>query len=143
MKPEITVTTGDFARLMAMIDALPAGGDCDRLLDELCRAELVDSDDVPPAVVTMNSTVRFTLGSGGEEFCMTLVYPREVGETPTVSVLSPVGTALLGLAEGSSIAWSGPNGAPLLVTVLSIVYQPERDGDCERVAPSAGFRARW
>ena len=126
MKPEIIVTTRDFERLIALIDSLPPSLGCEELLGELGRAELVDGDEVPPVVVTMNSTVRFTLGDG-EEFCMTLVYPREAGDQ-TISVLSPVGSALLGLAVGSSIEWSGPNGAPLLVKVLDIVYQPERDG---------------
>jgi regulator of nucleoside diphosphate kinase len=127
MKPEIIVTTRDFERLIALIDSLPPTEHCEELLNELGRAELVDGDEVPPLVVTMNSTVRFTLGREGEEFCMTLVYPREAGDH-TISVLSPVGSALLGLAVGSSIEWRGPNGAPLLVKVLDVVYQPERDG---------------
>ena len=126
MKPEIIVTTRDFERLIALIDSLPPSAGCEELLGELGRAELVDGDEVPPVVVTMNSTVRFTLGNE-EEFCMTLVYPREAGDH-TISVLSPVGSALLGLAVGSSIEWTGPNGAPLLVKVLDVVYQPERDG---------------
>ena len=126
MKPEIIVTTRDFERLIALIDSLPPSAGCEELLGELGRAELVDGDEVPPLVVTMNSTVRFTLGND-EEFCMTLVYPREAGDH-TISVLSPVGSALLGLAVGSSIEWTGPNGAPLLVKVLDVVYQPERDG---------------
>lgn len=128
MKPNITVTMSDFERLTALIESLPAGSDCDSLLHELGRAELVDSDDVPPLVVTMNSTVRFTLGDPGEEFRMTLVYPREVGQPGTISVLSPVGSALLGLAAGSSIEWEGPGGSALLVRVIEVVYQPERDG---------------
>ena len=126
MKPEIIVTTRDFERLIALVDSLPPSAGCEGLLGELGRAELVDGDEVPPAVVTMNSTVRFTLGNSGEEFCMTLVYPREAGDQ-AISVLSPVGSALLGLAVGSSIEWAGPKG-PLLVKVLDVVYQPERDG---------------
>jgi regulator of nucleoside diphosphate kinase len=125
MKPEIIVTTRDFERLIALIDSLPPTAHCEGLLGELERAELVDGDEVPPVVVTMNSTVRFSLGHDGEAFCMTLVYPREAGDN-TISVLSPVGSALLGLAVGSSIEWAGPNG-PLVVRVLDIVYQPERD----------------
>lgn len=127
MKPDIIVTTRDFERLIALIDSLPPSASCEGLLGELGRAELVDGDEVPPLVVTMNSIVRFTIGDGSEEFCMKLVYPRQAGDK-TISVLSPVGSALLGLAVGSSIAWTGPNGAPLLVKVLDVLYQPERDG---------------
>lgn len=126
MKPEIIVTTTDYARLEMLIDALPYAPETESgLLDELQRAEVVEPHEVPAFVVTMNSTVRFTVGPGSEEFCRTLVYPKDVKDASTISVLSPVGSALLGMSVGSCIEWPGPNGERLLVTIIDVVYQPE------------------
>ncbi|GAB3540631.1 nucleoside diphosphate kinase regulator [Noviherbaspirillum agri] len=126
MKPEIIVTSTDLERLEAIIDSMPASSPSGvALLEELQRADIVEPDDVPHDVVTMNSTVRFSLGTEGEEFCRTLVYPRDVVDSTTISVLSPVGSALLGLSTGSSIEWPSPSGTPLVVSIIDIVQQPE------------------
>lgn len=126
MKPEIIVITTDYERLEMLIGSLPHASTMGaELLDELQRAQVVEPHEVPPTVVTMNSTVRFMLEPRNEEFCRTLVYPKDVTDSSTISVLSPVGSALLGLAEGSSIEWSGPNGEPLLVRIIDVVRQPQ------------------
>jgi regulator of nucleoside diphosphate kinase len=89
--------------------------------------------DVPPTVVTMNSTVRFDVEHTGESFCMTLVYPKDVDDSgDKISVLSPVGSALLGLAQGESIDWTKPGGGTLKVRIKEVVYQPERAGEFHR-----------
>ena len=88
---------------------------------------------MPPDVVTMNSTVRFKMPSSGNEFCLTLVYPKDVqGDESKISVLAPVGSALLGLKVGDSIAWPGPTGRTIEVEILEVVYQPERAGELHR-----------
>jgi regulator of nucleoside diphosphate kinase len=53
------------------------------------------------------------------------VYPREVLDASSISVLSPVGSALLGLSAGSSIEWPSPSGAPLVIRIIEVIQQPE------------------
>ncbi|WP_420475479.1 nucleoside diphosphate kinase regulator [Noviherbaspirillum sp. ST9] len=125
MKPDIIVTTSDFDRLEALIDSMPPiSATTTELLEELKRAEVVEPHEIPRSVVTMHSTVRFTIGEN-EEFCRTLVYPREVRDASTISVLSPVGSALLGLSAGSSIEWPSPTGESLVIRILEVLQQPE------------------
>lgn len=126
MKPNIIVTTADIERLEALIQSLPPMAKTpEELLDELQRAEIVESHEIPRNVVTMGSIVRFTISPGNEEFCRKLVYPREVVDSSTISVLSPVGSALLGLSVGSSIEWHGPTGETLIIRIVDVVHQPE------------------
>lgn len=132
MKPPIIITALDLERLEALIDALP---DAERktkaaLLDELSRAQTVSSQEVPPDTVTMNSKVRFRVD--GEEFCLTLAYPKDAAPGTHISVLTPVGSALLGMKAGSSIEWPRPDGGMLKVSVLEILYQPESAGQYHR-----------
>ena len=88
---------------------------------------------MPPDVVSMNSRVRFVLDDAAEPIEMTLAYPKDVhGEADKLSVLTPIGNALLGLKAGDSIAWTRPDGAECQVRVLEIVYQPERAGQLHR-----------
>ena len=135
MRPPIVVSSLDMERLEHMLDSLPAAQAAtrDTLLAELARAELVEPQDMPTDVVTMNSRVRFVTGDAAQEFDMSLAYPKDVDGAPgKLSVLTPVGSALLGLKVGDSIDWTGPNGARFDVTVREIVYQPERAGDLHR-----------
>ena len=126
MKPDITVLASDAERLEMMIDRLPAsaqdGGDA--LLDELARADLVEPGDLPASVVAMNSTVRFEVIEPHEEFCLTLVYPADLNSGPNqISVLTPMGTALLGMAEGKVIDWPRRDGQTVQVRVLEVLSQ--------------------
>ena len=126
MKPNIIVTTADIERLESLIDLMPPlSATTAGLLEELQRAEVVEPHEIPRDVVTMDSTVRFTITPGKEEFCRRLVYPREVVDSTTISVLSPVGSALLGLSVGSSIEWLGPTGERLVIGIVDVVSQPE------------------
>lgn len=126
MKPEIIVTTADIERLEALIDSvLPMSDTTAQLLEELQRAEVVEPHEIPPSVVTMGSTVRFTVGPGNEEFCRRLTYPGESMDSSRISVLSPVGSALLGLSVGSSIEWPGPTGESLVIRIVDVIRQPE------------------
>lgn len=127
MKPDIIVSALDAERLEAIVDLLPASAieSKNALLDELGRANIVEADQMPDTVVTMNSTVRFEITSPKEEFCMTLVYPSDIGNgINQISVLTPIGTALLGLAEGSQIEWPRPDGQPVYVRILKVLSQP-------------------
>lgn len=133
--PHIIVSERDAARLEALLEKLPPDAFPGKaaLEAELDRADIVDPENVPPDVVTMNSTIRFRVASTGEAFTLRLVYPKDVDETGgTISVLAPVGSALLGLAQGDQIEWPKPGGGTLEVHLEEILYQPERSGDYHR-----------
>ncbi len=134
-RPNVVISSLDAERLERLLESLPANafpGKAD-LERELERAEVVDSKEVPPSVVTMNSTVRFKVESSAEEFCLTLVYPKDVDATGgTISILAPVGSALLGLSEGDEIAWPKPGGGTVRVRIEEVIYQPERSGEYHR-----------
>jgi len=134
-KPKITVSTLDLDRLDALLAATP-----DRVFPgkaalqaELDRAEVLEPEQMPPDVVTMNSTVRFALQGSNEVFSQTLVYPKDAdGSAERISILAPVGGALLGMRVGDTIEWPGPSRKPLAVRIVEIVYQPERAGQLHR-----------
>lgn len=131
-KPPITISSLDAARLEKMIAALGSRQipNIEDLEFELDRANIVAPEEMPPDVVTMNSKVIFRMESSNTEFALTLVYPGEVADGEgEISVLAPVGSALLGLREGDEISWPKPGGGLLKVRILKVIYQPERAGD--------------
>ena len=131
----IVLTSRDLERLEKLLESLPADAFPGKgaLESELERAEVVEPAEIPADVVTMNSTVRFTFTESGEDFRLTLVYPKDAqGEADRISVLAPVGSALLGLAVGSEIQWPLPGGGVSTVRVVEVVYQPERSGELHR-----------
>ncbi|WP_410473451.1 nucleoside diphosphate kinase regulator [Guyparkeria sp. TX1] len=134
-KPRIVITELDLERLEKLLDQTPADtfpGKAD-LARELDRADVVDPHAIPPNTVTMNSTVRFRVMSSDEEFRLTLVYPKNVAEDgSTISILAPIGSALIGLSEGDEMEWPRPGGGTLQVRIEEVVYQPERAGEYHR-----------
>ena len=134
-RPKIVISSVDIDRLERLIDTLPRNAFMGRaeLESELARANVVDPREVPPTVVTMNSTVRFIVESSSEVFELTLVYPKDVDSSgKTISILAPVGSALLGLSQGDEIEWPSPGGGILRVQIKEIIYQPERSGEFHR-----------
>lgn len=135
-KPKIIISSLDAERLDALLERLPDSSFPGKaaLLEELARAEVVDPEAMPPTVVTMNSTVRFRFTTPpNDEFTLTLVYPKDVDPAGgTISILAPIGSALLGLAEGNEIEWPKPGGGNLRVCIQEIISQPERDGQFYR-----------
>jgi len=133
--PNIVISSLDALRLGKLLESLPRNGFPGRedLEAELERADVVEPKSVPPSVVTMNSTVRFRVESSSEEFELTLVYPGDVREDgSTISILAPVGSALLGLSKGDEIEWAKPGGGTLRVRIGDVTYQPERSGEYHR-----------
>jgi regulator of nucleoside diphosphate kinase len=131
-KPEITLSRLDAERLEQMLDSLDGKSFPGRseLEEEIARANVVEPAQVPPTVVTMNSSVRFKVESSDTEFSLALVYPRDAdGSNDKISILAPVGSALLGLAEGDEITWPAPGGGMMVVKIIEVTYQPERSGD--------------
>lgn len=100
---------------------------------ELDRAEMCSPENMPADVVTMNSRVKFRDLNSGEEHVRTLVYPVNLTDSVNqLSVMAPVGAALLGLRVGDSINWTLPNGNQTNIEVLALEYQPEAAGDFHR-----------
>ncbi len=132
MKPPITISSLDADRLETLLDAMAPRSEpgCDALRDELARADIVEPQDMPAGVVTMNSTVRFEIDAPDEQFCLTLAYPKDMEQLSNgISILTPIGTALLGLSVGDTIDWPRPDGQMLQVRLLEVLYQPERAGE--------------
>ena len=134
-KPQLILSSLDVDRLEALLDAMPATafpGKAD-LEAEIARADIVEPNDIPPNVVTMNSTVTFDMAETGKQFQLTLVYPKDLdASTDKVSVFAPVGSALFGLSIGDELAWPSVGGKNMTVRVTGIVYQPERAGEMHR-----------
>ena len=134
-RPEITVSSLDADRLYRLMEALPKNSfaGAAELEMELARANVVAPELVPPTVVTMNSTVKFVIESSNEEFELTLVYPKDLDASgKKISILAPVGSALLGLSQGDEIEWPKPGGGSLKVKISEVVFQPERAGELHR-----------
>jgi regulator of nucleoside diphosphate kinase len=129
--PAITITKLDLDRLSSLLELEGANSPttAELLDEELARAEVVPSTDVPPDVVTMNSRVCFEDANAGSRREITLVYPGDANaDASRVSVLSPVGCALLGLRVGQSIEWPLASGRRKKFRVVAITYQPEAAG---------------
>jgi len=135
MHPQITVSSLDIERLEALFDALPiatANANA-RLLAELGRARVVEPEQMPPNVVTMRSQVRFDIEQPPQQLCLTLAYPKDMAELDDgISTLTPIGTALRGLAVGDRIDWPLADGQTTSLRIVDIPYQPERAGEIFR-----------
>lgn len=136
MSRQIFITELDRERLQKIIDEAKEYtlGDKDylrNLENELNRAQIVAPQKVPPDVITMNSKVMLKDLDTGEEIIYTLVYPPDADlMEDKISVLAPVGTAMLGFREGAIITWEVPDGVVRL-EVEKILYQPEAAGDLD------------
>ena len=134
IRPAITVSTLDADRLYKLIESVPANITGTKELEaELDRANIVEPTEVPSTIITMNSTVDFIVESTQEEFVLTLVYPKDIDQSgEKISILAPVGSALLGLSQGDEIEWPRPGGGLIKVTIKEVTYQPEREGEFHR-----------
>lgn len=130
----IFITEFDLTRLEELLDKVSTEESRDskhlkELEDELLRAEVVEPRDIPADVITMNSQVCLKDLDSGEELLYTLVFPGDARlEENRISILAPVGTALLGYRVGDTIKWKVPGGMRKL-KVKKILYQPEAAGD--------------
>ncbi len=134
MKPEIIISSRDMERLEGLLHAPAARNrsDLDGLRAELARAQVREPEDMPPDVITMNSRARIRELPGGKERELTLVYPGNTGSAgASVSIFTPAGSALLGLAVGQSIDWPTVEGHVVHLEVLEVTSQPEASGDVE------------
>jgi regulator of nucleoside diphosphate kinase len=126
--PGITVTAQDLARLQDLL-SMEGTAAVEQLDAELERARVVAQTEIERDVITMNSEVCFEdLGSGVQR-TIRLVYPPDAdAERGWISVLAPLGSALLGLRPGQEIEWRVPAGMRR-IRVIAVPYQPEANGD--------------
>jgi regulator of nucleoside diphosphate kinase len=133
----VYVTEFDLKRLrMLLQDARRADSRNSKHLQELQaeldRAIVVSPEDVPNTVVTMNSTVELIDLDNGKREAYTLVFPDDADlEQGKISVLAPIGTAMLGYEVGDVFEWDVPAGRRRL-RVDRVLYQPEAAGDYQR-----------
>ncbi len=135
LPPSIIVSTRDMARLEALLDspALSRHPAAVALSQELERAQVLPPEEIPDGIVTMHSRVDCEDELHNEKHSLTLVYPHEADfDKGRVSVLAPVGSALLGLSVGQTIDWTAPGGRQLRLRVTAVHYQPEASGDFHR-----------
>lgn len=132
LQPEIVLSELDVKRIERILSTL-SPAELEKLMtleDELERGHVVEPAAVPGNVVTMNSTVKFSVSSSQQTFCLTLVYPKDMTDDgKTISILAPAGSAMLGLLDGDEIEWPTPDGKAMKVKVEEILYQPERAGE--------------
>lgn len=121
-KPAITMTRSDHERLSRLAETWSVRNPnvADELLAELDRARVVDEGRISAEVIRMGSTLRFT-SDLGEDRLVTLVFPGEADIAQgKVSILTPIGTALIGLKVGQSIDWTARDGRVHRLTVESV-----------------------
>ena len=130
----IHITDSDRKRLKQLIRDTRAFGrehefHIKELEEELSRAKVVKSKDIPKDVITMNSKVRLRDLATRKEMTYSLVFPDDADpDQHKISILAPIGTALIGYRVGDIIEWKVPAGLRKL-KVLEVLYQPEAAGD--------------
>ncbi|SHK80257.1 nucleoside diphosphate kinase regulator [Halomonas caseinilytica] len=133
VRPPLIINRLDAERLQRLIDAAGEDTVALSLEEELERGEVLEPEQIPADVISMNSQVRFTDLTHEREIVRTLVYPHALESTDDgVSVMAPVGAALLGLHVGDVIEWPLPGGRQATLRVDAILWQPEREGQFHR-----------
>lgn len=116
----VTISQKTFDTLQTLLRKLNSR-EYSALADELDAATIVADELVPPGVVTMNSVVTFRNIDSGRVSTLKLVYPNDPNvTTESVSVLAPVGAALIGLHEGEEICWPLPNGQSAKLKIIDV-----------------------
>jgi regulator of nucleoside diphosphate kinase len=125
----IYITDFDMKRLRQLVQGTKAWSEKDReymedLEEELERAVVVPSKDVPPDVITMNSELQVKDVDTGNKLIFRLVFPRDADfERGKVSILAPIGMALIGYRTGDTVNWKVPSGIRRL-KIEEVLYQP-------------------
>ncbi len=127
MSRRIIITEQDMQKLKKLVDAeIDDAKNKPHVLDldnELKRAEIVSKNEIPDDIITMNSSVLLSLD--GMDETITLVYPHEADvDNNMLSVLSPIGTAIIGFREGDVVEWAVPSGITI-IDIKKVIYQPE------------------
>ncbi|MGO4558243.1 nucleoside diphosphate kinase regulator [Mesorhizobium sp. 2RAF21] len=138
-KPNIRISQSDYARLSALASTMAARNPdaSDELLAEIERARVVADGWVSAATVRMGSTVTFKPDTGDRK-TVTLVYPGDADISEgKVSILTPIGTALIGLSAGQSIMWTARDGRRHELLVLGVSHPAPEGDSADRLAPAS------
>lgn len=132
-KDKVCITRYDYDRLMNVVqehqNINKTGTNVQDFLKELKRARKINSCSIPSDYVTMNSVFEIKNLGKPETHQFRLVFPNEADiENHNISVLAPVGTAVLGCRVGDVIKWNFPSGEKYY-QITRIIYQPEANGD--------------
>lgn len=147
---DIYVTDQDAGQLKNLLETARRFNYYDRadlteLEAELARARIIASNEVPPDVITMNSQVCLVDLESGEEMIYTLTFPNDADiEQGKISILAPIGTAMLGYRVNDIVEWPVPGGVSRL-KVKEVLYQPEANGveEAEVVDFTLPNQAKW
>ena len=133
-QPSIFITTKDVEKLRDLIrEAYHTeyrGSDyLKKLAEEIQKASVVQPDQIPSDVITLNSTARLVDLETNEEMVYTLVFPEDADSSQgKISILAPIGTAMLGYKAGDTFEWE-TLGGERTIRVKEMLYQPEAAGD--------------
>ena len=133
-QPKIYVTTKDAGKLQELIrkafhSDYRGSEYLKKLAEEIEKASVVQPNQIPSDVITINSTARLVDQDTHEEMLYTLVFPEESDLSQgKISILAPIGTAMLGYKVGDTFEWDTPGGTRI-IHVKEILYQPEASGD--------------
>lgn len=128
----LLITEADSRRLRMLLQESECASQQDRpnweaLAEEIERAQVVPSAQIPDDVVTMHSRVKIVDLRTGEQRVFQVVYPHEANYAENkISVLAPIGTALLGCSAGTEIVWRVPSGTRML-RIEAVEHQPEAE----------------
>ena len=132
-KDNLVISSFDKQRIMKLLRSAETAAEqreeMEDLVHEIERGSELQPTEIPPDVVTMNSTVRVTDAGSGTSHVYTIVFPADADyEKGKISILAPLGTALLGYRVGDTVDWHMPRGVRRL-RIDEIIYQPEAAGD--------------
>ena len=123
-EPKVIISADDFAHFEALADGAMQRNPAlaDRLLDEISRAKIMTPEKMPGTVVAIGSTVTYRDETTGHEKSVTLVFPENADiERGRVSVMTPIGVALLGLSEGAAFYWDTRDNQRRMLTVIRVI----------------------
>ncbi|MCA2009728.1 nucleoside diphosphate kinase regulator [Tritonibacter mobilis] len=130
-RPRVVIGDDSLARLEALAEgAIQRNPDlADRLLGEIGRARIVAEAKVPQNVVAIGRAVTYRDETTGQDKTVIPVYPEEADiARGRISILTPIGVALIGLAEGASLYWDTRDGERRVLTVLDVAHQNAPEG---------------
>ncbi len=130
--PKIVINADELAHIEALAEGAFQRNPtlADRLLDELGRAHVVAPAKMPANVVSIGSTVTYRDDANGQERAVTLVYPEDADiARQRVSLMTPIGVALLGLAEGAAFFWDTRDDQRRTLTVIDVVQPDAAPGE--------------
>mgnify|MGYP003382683138 FL=1 len=128
--PKIVINEDELAHIEALVEGamLRNPALADRLLEELGRARIVKPNKMPGNVVSIGSTVTYRDEATGQNKTVTLVYPEHADILrQRISVMTPIGVALLGLSEGAAFYWDTRDNQRRLLTILTVAQPSDTE----------------